>query len=150
MKNKAQAGTMIALFAPLVIGVILLSIVFTFQSDVTSQTAITEDQFTGVNGTCTRITTDCYIAGTFSSINQSGETTTGNYTECGSDGKLYGVSVASDASTGVVSATQNASYTQLSCGYINNSMTRTMLGYFPLLMGVVLISLVGAVITFKR
>ena len=154
MKNKkGQVNFMVAIMITLIISVIALGIVAGTLKDQSTQTAITGDAFSSVNGTCIAITDICYLAGTLTTQNAtSGVTTTGNFTECDStnngkkDGALLKITGADAKLDGV---TLNASYVEIGCNYITNGTTRTIVNYTPMLLGIVLLAFLGGMISKK-
>lgn len=156
MDKKGQLTSLIVgLFIVLVVGVIMLSLVWTQTSEQTAQTAVTQDTFTISNSTCTRLNpTNCFAAGsvTFNNVSQADTIGADNFTECGTNNVFFGVRLISNVTDGDLpagikdGATANASYTQQSCQYITSSTTRTIVNYFAIFMAIVLISVLGAAI----
>jgi len=150
--KKGQVSTIIAIFIPLLIGVVVLGVIFSFISDRMQQTAITFDEFTGAaNYACARVTNDCLVAGTGIVYNQS-HTSTGNFTECGEGSDLYGFRTNGTglAVNNFESVALNSSYTEIDCGYISSGTVRNIINITPLLFAVALLVFVGGFIILKR
>lgn len=149
--NKKGNMAIISLTVALIIGLIALTVGWELIQDKTATTEITDDQFTAVNGSCTRITSasdKCIsnVAGTIRLENASnGEDVLGNFTLCGSQSSssLNGYSLTTIPS--LDGATINATYNEIACTQLTGT-TATITNYVPLLWAVALLVLVAGFI----
>ena len=140
--NKKGTSSMI-FWITIIIAVIIVGITFGIVSDQTATTPITADQFTAVNNSCVRLTTNCIQVGSTSSvINQSGAESVGNFTECGDLNKPYGLLLLDEGGYDLDGKTLNASYTEQNCIRVTG-LTSTIINYVPLLLAVVLLVFVA-------
>ena len=148
LNKKGQVvGVMVSLLITVLLGVILLGVIGQFTNNVTSVTSVGDDHFTASNNTCVRVTTNCLQSTGFSIENGSSVPQTGNFSICGGSGDLFGFSLDSDGYAQLDGASVNATYSETDCGYITNATNRTIINYFALLLGVVLIAFVGMFIS---
>jgi len=152
MKNKkGQLGTtIIGIGVVLIIGVIIASIMYSQVDNQTSQTTVTDDQFTASNSSCVDITDKCIYSVT-SVENGTGSytVTSGNYSTCKVNSGLRwddGLLVSDDLVNG---QTLNATYTEIDCGYISSGLTRTIVNYLPVLLAVALLIFLAGYVTMK-
>lgn len=154
MKKKGEiVSNMITIAVGLIIGIVMLGIIFSQISEQTVTTPITADQFTGANGTCVSITTNCIVSASGVLINSTGgNAATGNFTQCdsNSNNKLDGYSLnAVGGSPGWNGETINASYNERSCAFIEGSITTLIVNNVPVLFAVALLVFLAAFIVLK-
>lgn len=153
MKKEGQTAMMIAIFVPLIIGVIVLGIVFSLISDQTTTVAVSNDLFTSVDKTCVRLNNNfCFIAGSLAVTNTTVDVT-GNYSECGTSGDLFGAAFntsGTSKSSAMKTASLNASYTRISCDRIQGALTTTIINNIPILFAVLLLVFIAGFLVIKR
>ncbi|MFQ5453954.1 MAG: hypothetical protein ACE5D6_07180 [Candidatus Zixiibacteriota bacterium] len=148
MKN-GQSGIMVTMTIVLIIGIVLLQVIFSTVSDTTATTAITNDPFTAVNGTCTRITSECYTPSSLSTARHTTDTS-GNFTECGdSQTDLYGVESNSASDFTNFTQENNATYIQRSCSFITGGVTRIVINNLSVLFALALLIFVAGFVALK-
>ena len=156
MNNKGQ-GAIIAMSIGAILAVVILSVIFsTLSEQTTDGPLVTNDIFTGENGTCTRVSTNCYTPGTLVVGNAtagSEEGIAGNFTECGDSQQVlfgaFGQIVACPGCDGGASAL-NATYTSRSCGFITSGTTRTLINLLPVLLALAILIFIVGFITLRK
>ena len=158
-KGQIAVNVIIGMGITLIIGVIVLSIIWTQYADQVGSATITGDQFTASNTTCVELTDKCLTSIT-SLNNATGNSTmkstiigSGNYSICtarGLNNKFDGVLLDGDTvvDAGYNGQTVNASYTEISCNRITG-MTATIVGYLPVLLAIVLLIFLAGFIAIK-
>ena len=153
MNNKGQ-GAIIAMAIGAILSVVILGIIFSTLTEQTTTTAVTDDQFTGINETCVRLTANCYTPGSLTITNSTNTTkdVLGNFTECGDlSTVIYGAlgNIANCEECELTNAL-NASYTGRSCGYIASGTTRTLVNLLPVLLAIAILIFIVGFIVLKR
>ena len=153
-KGQMGTGMVLAISIPLIIGVIVLALVFGLLRDQTSISSIANDTFTTSNTTCTRVTPNCLYSLTSVANATGGENIgIGNFSTCkvGDDlaGVLFEGTAGVDISDKYNGQLMNVSYDELACNYIAGGMTRTLVLYLPILLGVLLFVFVAGYIGMK-
>ena len=149
MNQKGQ-GTIIAMAIGAILLVVILGVIFSTLSEQTTTSAVTADQFTASNSSCTKVTNNCITAIT-SVVNATtpGVDATGNYSVCSISGDETGILLDPADSTGNIDNngfTANASYSEQSCAFITSGTTRTLVTLIPVLLAIlVLIFILGFV-----
>ena len=134
--KKGNAAVMTTLLIGIIVGVISLSIVFTQIRGQTTTTAVSNQAFTATNTSCTRLTTDCVAS--LTSVDNLSTVLTGSYDLCGSGGDNYGLRTNPEDNNHSTSDI-NVSYIRESCAPITGGITTTIVGYFAVLMAVVIL-----------
>lgn len=141
MKSKKgqMVGVMTAILISVLIGVIMTSIVHTQITEQTALTTVTNDPFTMSNTTCVRLTENCINS--FTSVTNTTVTIgSGNYSRCTSSQTYDGILVSADTYIdGLNGQPLNASYLEESCAALPTGLTRTIAGYFAILMAVIIL-----------
>lgn len=142
------AGVFIGIMVVLIMGVIVLSIIFTQISNQTTTTAVSNDLFTADTASCVRVTNNCMLSTGTLTVTSGGDTIpTANYSRCPSGEDNYGIQ-ASTADLDAVAL--NATYTEVDCGYIEAGTSRTVITLLPLLFAVGLLVFVVGYMASKR
>lgn len=147
--NKKGNTAIVTLTVVVIIGIIALSVGWELIQDKTTSETITDDTFTGLNGTCTRVTSasDRCILSTTNIQNATGNQVdvSGNFTVCGttSGSDLNGYYVS--ATPNFVGQSFNASYLEVACTQLTGT-TGTIANYVPLLWAVVILVFVAGFI----
>lgn len=151
-KNKYGNLTIVivAISVTVILAVILTSISWENVNDRTTTQAVTADTFTAVNGSCVRITDDCYLSNTLVVKNATNNLViTGNFTPCGENNDYYGAWLKPTGGQKYLNgAGVNASYTKISCDYITGG-TAMIIRYTPILMAVAILAYVGIAIGMR-
>ena len=157
--NKKGQGAIIAMSIGAILLVVILAVIFSLLTAQTTTTSVPEDVFTAANGTCVRVTVEtsdinCISPGSTSSIlnGTNAEESLDNFTECGTEGDLFGYNMVAGASEiSLVGVSMNATYTARSCAFITSGTTRTLVNLLPVLLGIaVLIFILGFVVLKGR
>ncbi len=157
--NKKGQGAIIAMAIGAILLVVILSVIFSTLTAQTTTTAVSDDTFTVVNETCTRVILvtsliGCISPGSTSSIVNStgtGVNAIGNFTECGTSGDLFGYNMAAGADKVFDGTLVNATYTARSCEFITSGTTRTLVNLIPVLLAIaILIFIVGFIALSRR
>lgn len=146
MNQKGQANVMVVIMITIILAMVAISVVWGLVRSQQDTTTITDDQFTGINETCVRLTDNCYVPNTLSITNSTSKTKDvgGNFTECGDTSMVYGArGNIAECGECELSLALNASYTEQACGRITG-MTGTIINYLPLLMAVIILVFVAA------
>jgi hypothetical protein len=141
--NKKGEFNIMALFIPLLIALIVISIVIPLIGNKISTTTVTNDQFTASNTTCVQINTDYCIASLTSVANSTGTTpiNTANFTRCNvADGTLKGLLLQGDDTTEVKfnGVVLNATYQSQDCNPVSG-FTGTIIGFIPVFLALALL-----------
>ncbi len=140
--NKKGQGVIIGMSIAAILLVVILGVIFSTINDQISETPVEDDTFTAINLTCVRFTNDCYLAGSLTTENTTSVpvvATTASMTECGDSSlRLFGASVNIQNESNV-STSQNASYTEVSCGFIAGGTTRTLITIISVLLAIVIL-----------
>lgn len=162
MKNKefemakkwGQVGMIITITIGLILGIVMFQIIFSTIDSQTSTSRVADDLFTGVNDTCTQVTSECIAPGSGVIENGTGgQIATGNYTECqvNNPDKINGFLLNKEgADPSLDGEEMNATYTERSCSFIGGTTTQTVLNLLPLLFAVVLLVFVAGFIVLKK
>ena len=152
--NKKGQGAIIGMAIGAILLVVILSVIFSTLGEQTTVLAIVDDQFTSANGTCVRVTgaADCIAPGSTSSlVNQSEAEATGNFTECGTNGDIFGYDMnVAGALASLKGTAINATYTQRSCAFITNGTTRTLINLLPVLLALAILIFIVSFIALRR
>ena len=130
-----------AVFLIPIIAVILLGIIWSTVQTATVPTAVTNESFAGVTNTYVALTYDDWAA--CSAIRNGTHETMGigNYTV-----NLAAGSVNLTSASG----TYYADYTYKADSYLTSSMSRTIVGYLPLIFAIVIFVFIAGFIVLKR
>lgn len=148
-QGQIAVGVIITISVILIIGVVMLQVIFSQISTQQSQTSVQNDLYSAeANTTCTRLTTECYAKGTLAVVNVSKTlVVNGNFTECTINGDFQGVRMIEDIWEG---NSLNASYTRISCAFIQGNLTRIILNNVPVLFAVLLMVFLAGFIILKK
>ena len=154
MKKKGQM-MIVGMSIAVILAVVIFTVIFSVIDENLKQTAIDADQFTAVNATCTRVTDQCITKGSTSTVlNATGTGATaimtGNFTECGASGDLYGYNLKATGLAVLDGSTMNASYTEEGCGYIQSGTTRTLVSVIPILLALLILVFIAGFAIVKR
>jgi len=144
-KGQIATAAIIGITVTLILTVIFTSIIATRIDEQTRTISVADDTFTGVNGTCVRVTNDCILSTTDIVNASDGVATTGNYSECnfGGDVDTNGYVLNINGADPVLNNAQvNATYTEVSCSYLSGT-TGTVINYLPLLAAVAIVAFLG-------
>ena len=150
MNNKGQ-GAIIAMAIGAILLVVVLGVIFSTLSDQVSDTAVTEQVFAATNGTCVRLTANCYVGGTLTVVNSTSNTVdaTGNFSECGTSGDIFGA-LPNIIDGGLDGANHNASYSERSCAFITSGITRTLVNLIPVLLAIVILVFILGFVALRK
>lgn len=148
MKNKKGFISAITIAIFVIIAMVAIAIASGVIGAATSTTAKTAITFTASNTSCVDVTTKCILS-TTSFVNASSAADTignANFTACDYSGTYWrGYQVVAGATGTRINANSiNASFTEVECGYTNNSFVQVMLPYIIVLMAVLVIMGVAA------
>lgn len=147
MKNKkAELGAInIAIFV--VLGIIVIAIAVAMVNGITSRTSVSADTFTASNTSCVDITTNCILEkGTFVNATDGVTIAAANFTLCnyvGTYARGYYLNGSDATEAGFTGKTVNATYTEVGCGYVSNSMVQTLMPYVIILLAVLVFMVVA-------
>jgi len=151
--KKGQLGTaMLSIGIVLIIGIVAASIMWTQISGQTTLTRVNNNLWNGTNTSCVDLTDNC-IRSLVSVTNATDGATinSGNYTLCnvnsGSVRFYDGITLAEGY---WVDKNMNATYDEVDCNYIESSITRTIVNYLPVLMGIMLLIFTAGFIALKQ
>ena len=144
MNKKAQTNMMVIIMITVILAMVAISVTWGLIRGQLDTTAISSDPFTATNETCTRVTTNCIVAGSTTEIlnNSDAVDVTNNFVECGAGINVYGYDMAPEANTSLVGEQVNATYTEEACTRITG-LTATIINYVPLLMAVIILVFVS-------
>ncbi len=130
-----------AMLVPL-IGIILIGVVWSSVQDSTTTTTVTNESFSGVNNT--------YVALTYDDWASSSAVRNGTGTELNSSTD-YDVNLTSGSIKllNQSNGTYYADYTYYPDGYIEGSMSRTILNYLPIMFAIALFVFLAGYVALK-
>ena len=153
MVSMNKMSVLITGFIVLLVGVVLLSSLADNESSIRTLLTVADDQFTGSNTTCVRVTTGCIDS--LTSVENSTVTIgVANYSLCRStttgvqDGILLAAGSQADgfALSGTV---LNATYTNSpTCAYVASGISRTFISLIPIFFALFVL-LIGVGIFMK-
>ncbi len=156
--NKKGQGVIIAMSIGAILLVIILGVIFSTLSNQTSTTPVTKDPFTASKQVCVRVTSattervDCIEPGSTTAIENSTNAVDvlSNFTECGSNGDIFGYKGVALINDSIDGAIVNATYTSRSCAFITSGTTRTLVNLLPVLLAIVVLIFILGFVALRK
>lgn len=139
----------LAVFLVPIMCVILLGIVWSTVQTATTIQTVTNESFTAVNDTHVALTYDGWVA--CSAVRNVNDTTlgTGNYS-VGLSGGTINITTAGLAVDNGSGFTHYADYTYKDDSYMESSMSRTVIGYLPIIFALAMLVFIAGFIVLKK